>query len=81
MSDALEALYDVAMLAYEEAREVALFPTTYAAGRHIVDALLTDDNFNDIIRAVGGKVVGLDHRMRAEWGSSVLFKQGGDLYE
>lgn len=47
----------------------------------LVGLLLTDANFNDIIRVLGGKVAGLDQRMRAEWGSSVLFKQGGDLYD
>lgn len=47
----------------------------------VVDALFTDENFNNIIRVLGGKVAGLDQRMRPQYGSSVLFKQGGDLYE
>ncbi len=51
------------------------------AAEAVYDALFTDANFNNIIRALGGKVAGLDQRMRVEWGSSVLFKQGGDLYE
>ncbi len=48
---------------------------------HVIDAVLSDANFNDVIRVLGGKVAGLDQRMRSTWGSSVLFKQGTDLYQ
>ena len=79
-SAARARLMDTVQFALDAADDAGL-SDSYSVAPRVVDALFTDENFNDIIRVLGGKVAGLDTRMRVEWGSAVLFKQGGDLYE